>query len=135
MQLFFEIYGVGSDGLWATEVFKSAASPQPSPPSEMEERERTRGALYGKRTLPVLFAQQLAGHVTAKGSLHSKVPWQSKRRLLLRWRLRLGFATAALRSRFGGGLLPRLQHFIGGEGGGGFCVFLALAGAAGEFQA
>src|SRR5438445_13123200 len=82
----------------AMDVFKSAASPQPSPPSEMEERERTCGALHGKRTLPVLFAQQLADHVAAKGSLHSKVPWQPEQRLLLRWSLRLGFATAALHS-------------------------------------
>ena len=49
------------------------------------------------------------------------------------------------RSRAGGGTAVsalalfafrfRLQHLIGGEGGGGFCVFLALAGAAREFHA
>src|SRR5438445_7219238 len=39
------------------------------------------------------------GHVAAKGSLHSKVSWQPEQRLLLRWNLRLGFATAALRQK------------------------------------
>ena|SRR5438445_9123321 len=98
MQLFFEVCGVGRDGLWVTGVIKSAASPQPSPPSAMEERERTRGALYGKRTLPVLLAQQLADHVAAKGLLHSKVPWQPEQRLLLRWSLRLVAVTQPLRA-------------------------------------
>src|SRR2546423_363698 len=36
------------------DVFKSAASPRPSPPSGMEERGWTHGTLYRRRTRPLL---------------------------------------------------------------------------------